>query len=50
LEIQPQKVYAVSPDFAGEKNLKFHYDPASKSATVTLPAALLKVYTIVWIE
>ncbi|MBE6381268.1 MAG: hypothetical protein E7047_10110 [Lentisphaerae bacterium] len=45
-----QKVYAVSPDFEGEKSLEFKFDPQSKSVKVTLPATLLKVYTIVWIE
>ncbi|MBR2358165.1 MAG: beta-galactosidase trimerization domain-containing protein [Lentisphaeria bacterium] len=43
-----RKAYAVSPDFAGIKELKFMNKGVS--TIVTLPGELLKVYTLVYLE
>ncbi|MBE6367164.1 MAG: hypothetical protein E7052_04560 [Lentisphaerae bacterium] len=43
-----REVFAVSPDFAGRKQLAFRQ--ADKSVTVTLNKELLKAYTIVWVK
>ena len=42
------RVYAVSPDFSGQKPLRFALSEGKLS--VTLPKELLKAYTIVWIR
>ena len=42
------EAYAVSPDFAGRKPLKLTRSGAN--VTVTLPKALLKAYTVVWVR
>lgn len=44
----PGKVYAVSPDFEGRRNLEFTLE--NGVLTATLPAELLDVYTIVILE
>lgn len=44
----PSRVYAVSPDFYGEKDLEF--STANGKTTVILPKELLYVYTIVKIR
>ncbi len=43
-----KKAYAVSPDFAGKKELKFMNKGAR--SIVTLPGKMLKVYTLVYLE
>ena len=43
-----KEVYAVSPDFQGRKPIPFFL--ANGKLTATLPKALLKAYTIVWIK
>ena len=43
-----KEVYAVSPDFQGHQPLRFTI--SGNMMTVTLPARLLKAYTIVWIK
>lgn len=48
LPFKARNIYAVSPDFAGRKALKFTV--RNNVTHVTLPGELLKVYTIVYIE
>jgi len=43
-----KQVYAVSPDFAGRKELKLQ--KKGKVMSVTLPKELLKAYTIIWFK
>ena len=47
---KPVKVVAVSPDFSGEKELKFDYDADTQLLHVVLPKELLKAYTLVRID
>ena len=45
---QVREAYAVSPDFPGRKPLALVRD--GRNVTVTLPKALLKAYTLVWMR
>jgi hypothetical protein len=42
------KVYAVSPDYDGRRELAFEHK--DKRVTIKLPKALLKAYTLIFVE
>lgn len=50
VEKAPVRIYAVSPDFAGERPLTWQYDAGKKCVSVTVPTESFKAYTLVWIE